>query len=503
VVTSALDQLDARIRDVADLRHAADLLAWDERVCMPSGGAPTHGEMLSTVRKLAHEQFTAAEIGQLLDASEREVASADPDADAARLVAVTARDYRKATPVPATFVAELAGTVSAAQHAWAEARAKNDFALFRPHLERVVALKRQYVSFFPPADHPYDVLLDDFEPGMKTADVKVILDQLRKGQVELLRTIAARPQIDDACLHLPYAEADLDKFAVEVITKFGFDWERGRQDRSTHPFATAIGSNDVRITTRFMDRSPFSLLFGAMHETGHALYEQGVSRTYHRTQLEGGASLGVHESQSRLWENLVGRSLPFWEHFYPALQDRFPAQLGAVTLNHFYRATNKVEPSLIRVEADEATYNLHVMMRVELEIALVEGELDVAGLPAAWGNLMEEYLGVHPPDAATGVLQDIHWSAGLLGYFATYTLGNLISAQLWERFGAVYPERDAAIRRGDFSKLLSWLRGEIHQHGRKYQPQELVQRVTGSKIDPGPYLRYLRDKFGEVYGDPR
>jgi carboxypeptidase Taq len=499
-MNSAHDQLNARIREVADLRHTADLLEWDERVCMPSGGAPTHGEMLSTVRKLAHERFTAAEVGRLLDAAAREVASADPGADGTRLVAVTARDYRKATQVPATFVAQQAEAVSAAQHAWGEARAKNDFASFRPHLERVIALKRQYVSFFPPADHPYDVLLDDYEPGMKTAEVKVILDELRAGQVEFLRAIAASTQIDDSCLRVPYAEADLYKFAVEVITKFGFDWERGRQDKSTHPFATAIGSNDVRITTRFMERYPFSLLFGTMHETGHALYEQGVSRTHHRTQLEGGASLGVHESQSRLWENLVGRSRPFWEYFYPTLQGRFPAQLRGITLDHFYRAINKVQPSLIRVEADEATYNLHVMMRVELEMAVVEGKLDVEGLPAAWNNLMEEYLGVRPPDDATGVLQDIHWSAGLLGYFATYTLGNLISAQLWERFGAVHPERDTSIRRGDFSQLLSWLRSEVHQYGRKYQPQELVQRAAGSKIDPGPYLRYMRGKFGEIYG---
>jgi carboxypeptidase Taq len=272
VMNSPLDQLNARIREVSDLRHAADLLEWDERVCMPSGGASTHGEMLSTVRKLAHEQFTATEVGRLLDAAARDVASADPDADSTRLVAVIARDYRKATQVPATFVAEQAEAVSAAQHAWTEARAKNDFALFRSHLERVIVLKRQYVSFFPPADHPYDVLLDDFEPGMKTAEVRAMLDELRKGQVELLRAIAARPQIDDACLHVPYAKADLHEFAMAVITKLGFDWERGRQDTSTHPFATAIGSNDVRIATRFMERAPFSLLFGAMHETGHALY---------------------------------------------------------------------------------------------------------------------------------------------------------------------------------------------------------------------------------------
>ena len=246
-------------------------------------------------------------------------------------------------------------------------------------------------------------------------------------------------------LRQPFPESALLQFSVDVASAFGFDWTRGRQDKSTHPFATAIGCDDVRITTRFMERYPFSLLFGTLHETGHALYEQGVGRAHHRTQLEGGASLGVHESQSRLWENLVGRSRPFWEHFYPLLQARLPEPLRGVSLDQFYRAINKVEPSLIRVEADEATYNLHVMLRVELEIALVEGRLDAAELPAAWNRLMEEYLGVRPPDDATGVLQDIHWSAGLLGYFATYTLGNLISAQLWERIRAPHPARDADI----------------------------------------------------------
>ena len=499
-MASAFDTLNERIRDVADLRHAADLVEWDERVCMPNGGAPTHGEMQGTVRRLAHEKFTAAEVGDLLGRAQDELRSADPDARDARLLAVTARDYRKATQVPAAYVAEHAHVVSAAQHAWGDARQANDFAAFQPHLEKVIALKRQYVGFFPGSVHPYDVLLDDYEPGMTTAAVQAVFDVVRPKQVALLKAIAARPAVDDAVLRQPFPESTLLQFSVEVASAFGFDWTRGRQDKSTHPFATAIGCDDVRITTRFMDRYPFSLLFGTLHETGHALYEQGVGRAHHRTQLEGGASLGVHESQSRLWENLVGRSRPFWEHFYPLLQARLPEPLRGVSLDHFYRAINKVEPSLIRVEADEATYNLHVMLRVELEIALVEGRLDAAGLPAAWNRLMEEYLGVRPPDDASGVLQDIHWSAGLLGYFATYTLGNLISAQLWERFGAAHPARDADIGRGDFSTLLSWLRSEVHEHGRMFEPQELVRRATGSPVDPAPYLRYLEGKFGEIYG---
>ena len=499
-MTNALTQLNERIKEVADLQHAAELLEWDERVCMPAGGAPVHGEMQATLRKLAHEKFTTPEIGLLLDDAKGELDGVGTDSDDARMVAVTARDYEKATKVPPAFVAEMAHVVSASQHAWGEARTRNDFAAFRPHLERVIALKRQYVAFFPPAAHPYDVLLDDFEPGLKTAEVNTILSGLRKGQVELLRAVTARPQVDDACLRVAYPESALLEFAIEVAGAFGFDWTRGRQDKSLHPFATSFGSDDVRITTRFMERYPFSLLFGTMHETGHGLYEQGVSRAYHRTHLEGGTSLGIHESQSRLWENLVGRSRPFWEHFFPTLRSRFSGQLGAVTLDQFYRAINRVEPSLIRVEADEATYNLHIMLRVEMEIALVEGRLDAAQLPDEWNRLMEEYLGVRPPDDASGVLQDVHWSAGLFGYFATYTLGNLVSAQLWDALQEKVPTRDDLIRRGDFSPLLSWLRTQVHQYGRKYEPQELVQRITGSPIGPEPYLRYLRGKYGEIYG---
>jgi carboxypeptidase Taq len=363
----------------------------------------------------------------------------------------------------------------------------------------VIELKRQYVTFFPASDHDYDVLLDDYEPGLTTGDVRAVFDALRARQVDLVRRLAERPQIDDAFLRVPYAEQNLIDFSVDVITAFGFDFARGRQDKSIHPFCTSFGADDVRITTRFVETYPLSLLFGTMHETGHALYEQGVSPRYQRTMLEGGASLGVHESQSRLWENIVGRSLPFWEYFFPRLQQRFQSQLGRVTLDGFYRAINRVERSLIRVEADEATYNLHVMLRVELEIALIEGQIEVKDLEDAWNTRMHEYLGVTPPDAARGVLQDIHWSAGLLGYFATYTLGNVIAAQLARTFRAQHASLDADMRRGDFSALLQWLRTSLHQHGRKYQPRELVGRITGGTIDPAPYLEYLEEKYLTVY----
>jgi carboxypeptidase Taq len=334
---------------------------------------------------------------------------------------------------------------------------------------------------------------------MTTAEVQAVFDALRTRQVDLVRRMAERPQVDDGFLRTRYDEQSLIDFSVEVITAFGFDFSRGRQDKSLHPFCTSFGSDDVRITTRFVETYPLSLLFGTMHETGHALYEQGVSPRYQRTMLEGGASLGVHESQSRLWENIVGRSLPFWEYFFPRLQQRFQPQLAGVTLEQFYRGINRVERSLIRVEADEATYNLHVMLRVELEIALIEGKIEASDLEEAWNSRMREYLGLTPPNAARGVLQDIHWSAGLLGYFATYTLGNVIAAQLARAVRAQHPSLDEDMRRGDFSALLTWLRNNLHQHGRKFEPSELVQRITGGAIDPAPYLGYLEEKYLAVY----
>jgi carboxypeptidase Taq len=492
---NSIDTLRTLIGDVMDLRHAADLIEWDERVCMPPGGVTVHGEMSAALRRLAHEKFTSPAVGDALDAARRAVAAEDPDSTAARNVAVVARDYGRATRVPAEFVAEHAAAVSAAQHTWAEARAQSSFRLFAPHLAKIVELKRRYVGFFPPADHPYDVLLDEYEPGMKTADVKRLFDTLRQRQVAIIRRVAETPAAPAAFMSARYAERDILGFAEGVVTAFGFDWTRGRQDKSVHPFATGIGAGDVRITTRWVEGQPLALLFGTMHEAGHAMYEQGVGAEHQRTLLEGGASLGVHESQSRLWENMVGRSRPFWEHFFPRLKQACPQQLRDVSVDAFYRAINRVQPTLIRVEADEATYNLHIMLRVELELALIDGSLRPSDLPDVWNAKMQEYLGLTPPDDAKGVLQDIHWSAGLFGYFATYTLGNVIAAQLWQRFGDVHPQRDEDIAGGDFSALLSWLRSELHRHGRKFEPKELVERITGSPVDPEPYLRYLEEKY--------
>lgn len=496
----SMKKLNTLIGEVADLRHTASLLEWDERVCMPAGGAPAHGDMLATVRRLEHEKFTTEEVGRLLEEAASRLDGLDPDSETVRAIKVTARDYDKAIRVPSDFVARQAQVQSAAHHAWREARAASDFSKFRPHLQKVIDLKRQYVRFFPPSEHPYDVLLDDFEPGMKTAAVNAIFSVLRPRQVDLVHAIRERPPIDDSCLRQAFSEKDMWDFAVDVVSVFGFDWTRGRQDKSAHPFATAFSPDDVRITTRFDEGQPFALLFGTLHETGHALYEQGVSPIWNRTMLEGGASLGVHESQSRLWENLIGRSLPFWEHFFPRLQRRFPSQLNGTTLRSFYRAINKVQPSLIRVDADEATYNLHVMLRVEMEIEMLGDKTAVGDLPELWNSKMRDYLGVSPADDASGILQDMHWSICLFGYFATYTLGNLISVQLWDTFRAIEPTRDEQIRRGDFSSLRAWLQQAIHRHGRRYEPQNLVARVTGTPIDARPYLRYLETKYRDIYG---
>ena len=492
-----LNELKAILGEVFDLNSATALLSWDQNTYMPRAGAEARGQQMGTLGKIAHEMFTSDKVGKLLD----ELKDAFPvGSDEAALIKVTRRDYEKRTRVPSEFVAEQAQVTAAAHEGWMEGRIKSDYSIFEPHLAKVLDLTNRYIEFFPKSDHPYDILLDDYEPGMKTADVQTIFARLRKEQVELLRAIASKRQVDDSFLHLKYPEAKQRAFGEKVITAFGFDPNKNRQDKSPHPFCTSFSINDVRITTRYQEDFFNPYLFGAMHETGHALYEGGVNPAYERTPLASGASLGVHESQSRMWENLVGRSLRFWEHFYPELQKTFPTQLGNVSLRKFYKAINKVEPSLIRVEADEATYNMHIMLRLEIEIAMVEGAVALRDLPALWNARMKEYLGVVPPNDAQGVLQDIHWSFGGIGYFSTYSLGNLISAQLWEKINKDLPDLSAQIRKGQFGALLGWLRENVHQYGRKYEPQELVKKVTGSKIDPAPYLRYLKAKFADVYG---
>jgi carboxypeptidase Taq len=489
--------LKSILAEVSDLNRAGAVLGWDQQTYMPPAGAEARGQQLGTLGRIAHEKFTDEKVGKLLD----ELKDAyHPESDEFALIKVSRREYEKRTRVPADFVAEQAVVTAAAHEGWVAARSKSDYSIFEPHLEKVMDLTHRYIGFFPKAEHPYDTLLDDYETGMKTSEVQEIFAELRKKQVRLIQAIAEQKQVDDSFLHLKYSEAKQRAFGEKVITAFGFDPEKNRQDKAPHPFTTSFSINDVRITTRFNEKFLNPALFGSMHEMGHALYDGGINPSYDRTPLADGASLGVHESQSRMWENIVGRSFPFWEHFYPELQKTFPSQLGEVKLRDFYNAVNKVEPSFIRVEADEATYNMHIMLRLEIEIAMVESAVALKDLPDLWNTRMKEYLGVVPPDDAQGVLQDIHWSFGGLGYFPTYALGNLVSAQLWEKINSEITDLSTHIREGRFDTLLGWLHANIHVHGRKYDPQDLIQKVTGSRITPAPYLRYLETKFKDIYG---
>jgi len=494
-----LNRFKKILAEVADLGRAEALLSWDQEVNMPRGGTEDRGNILETVAGLKHEKFTSPELGELLEDLVPFASSLEAHSDDACLIRRIAHDYEKQVMVSTEWVAEMAKVTTLAQSVWEEARAKNDFDLFKPHLQKIMDMRRNYADFFKPWTHVYDPLLDDFEPGLITSDVKEIFGKLRPRQVELIRAIAEKPEIEDYFLNIPYDEKLQWDFGVDAITRFGFDWNRGRQDLAVHPFTTGFGIDDVRITTRFDPERAASALFSTLHEGGHALYEQGISPALRRTPLATGTSMAVHESQSRMWENLVGRSRAFWVFFYPKLQKVFPAQLDGISMMSFYKGINKVSPSMIRVEADEATYNLHVMLRFDLETALMEGTLQVADLPEAWNKLMQDYLGITPTTFREGVLQDVHWSIGSVGYFPTYALGNLIAAQLWEKIRSEIPTLEEQIEKGRFDELLTWLREKIHRHGAKFEPQELIREVTGSGITPEPYLRYLTSKYGEIY----
>ncbi|CAN5208605.1 carboxypeptidase M32 [soil metagenome] len=491
-----LRQLKGRLAQISDVSSANGLLMWDKQTYMPKGGVAGRAEQTATLSRIAHEMLVDAETERLLNALDLP----DPTSEDDALVRRARREYEKATRLPGELVAEISRATVLAEHAWAEARARSGWSLFAPHLEKILPLQREAAEHLGYEDHPYDALLDGYEPGAKKARLERMFEELKAGLVPLIRSISERDGEDrEAPLHGAFDEAAQERFGEEVITRFGYDWERGRQDRTVHPFCIGLTSGDVRITTRFDPRWLSPALFGTMHETGHALYEQGVNPAYARTPLGGGTSMGVHESQSRLWENLVGRSRPFWYHFYPGLQEVFPEALGGVEAEEFYRAINVVSPSEIRVEADEVTYNLHILLRFELEVALIEGSLPVSDLPSAWNAKMEEYLGVTPENDAEGALQDVHWSAGLFGYFPTYTIGNVLSVQLFDEAVSTYPAIPEQIAEGEFSSLLDWLRENIHRHGSRYYPDELIQHVTGRPLDTAPYLEYLKRKFGELY----
>jgi carboxypeptidase Taq len=500
LVEKNMDHLKELLGVVSDLESANALLAWDQQTYMPPGGAGARAMQLATLSRLAHDKFVSEELVEALELAKAEAAGMAPDSDEFCLVRKTDRDYQKKVKVPSEWVGEFSSVRALAHQDWEKARAESNFSLFEPRLEKLVELKREYAGFFTPYDHIYDPLLDDFEPGMKAADIKTVFATLRPRLIALVQAIAERGKpVNDALLHQSYDEKKQWDFGIEVAKAFGYDFNRGRQDKAVHPFTIGFGTGDIRITTRFDPEFLNTALFGTMHEAGHAMYEQGVDPKLDRTPLGTGTSLGIHESQSRMWENLVGRSKAFWSAYFPRLQEYFPSQLGETDLNAFYRMINKVERSLIRVEADEATYDLHIMLRFELEVSLMNGSLAVKDLPEAWNKKFEEFLGITPPNDAKGVLQDVHWSMGLFGYFPTYALGNLIAAQLWNKINLDIPEIEKKITKAEFSDLLDWLQEHIHRHGAKYNPLDLLKQATGQDLDAEPYLQYIEGKFGDIY----
>jgi carboxypeptidase Taq len=503
-MSDAMHELRERLAEIADLSAAGGLLGWDQQPMMPERSGPQRAEQLGTLGRIVHERFTDDAIGRLLDAAEPLVGERAEDgvpSDDAALVRVTRRDWEKARRVPADLAAELARAGALGHQAWVDARERSDFAAFLPYLQRNVELKLRYVACFDGYDDPYDVLVDDYEEGMTSAEVDALFAELRAGLVPLIAAIAERADaVDAAPLFGDFPAERQHALVRRVVERLGWRADGWRLDEAAHPFATSFGPGDVRLTTRYDPSYVGMALYGAIHEFGHGLYESQVDPALARTPLGEGVSLGVHESQSRLWENVVARGRPFSGWLHGQVRELFPERLAGVDAEAWYRAVNRVEPSLIRVEADEATYGLHVILRFELERAMISGAVALRDLPEAWNARMKEYLGVDVPDDANGVLQDVHWSGGDIGYFATYALGNLISAQLWERARADLPGLDDALAAGDGTPLREWLGTHVHRFGRKLPPRELVARAVGGPIAVQPFLDYLDAKLTPIYG---
>ncbi len=499
--SATFNLLCSHAREVALLRSTQSLLEWDERTKLPPAGGEYRAEQVSYLAGLIHRRQTEPIVGEYLHQLLEGPLATDRHSDTGAVIHNLKRDYDQKTKLPQSLVEELARTSVLGQQVWAQARKANDFSQFQPLLQRTIELKQQEAAALGFDDVPYDALLDQFEPGAKTAEVRQVLVELREQLVPLVAAIVdggRRPNMDILRRHYPTATQE--KFGLQVATAIGFDFNAGRLDVTHHPFCSTSGPCDVRLTTHYYEDFFPSALFSILHEAGHGLYEQGLRADQVGLPTGEAVSLGVHESQSRLWENLVGRSQAFWQHFYPQLQQSFGEALSDVPLEDFYFAINDVRPSLIRIEADEATYNLHIMVRFELEQALLMDELRVADLPGAWHEKYQQYLGVRSPTDADGVMQDVHWSAGLVGYFPTYTLGNIYASQLFERAEQELGDFATMFRRGDFRPLRDWLRIHVHEPGRRYAPSQLVQRVTGEGISHEPLMRHLRHKFGLLYG---
>ncbi len=499
-VMAAIREFD---RELQLLKHGTALLQWDQETCMPSAAAAERAEQLGLFETLVHDRIASGRLGELLEQT-----GAGPDAPSgseslseqdSALVRFLFREHSIARKLPRELVGRLARAASSGQTAWRAARAHDDFAAFKPHLEELVALAMQRADCLGYRDQRYDALLDQYEPYMTTAEVRRVFDELEQSLVPLVAEIGEAPQVNSAFLYGEYPEAQQAEFGRRVLSAIGWPADRGRLDCSTHPFTIGLGRDDVRITTRYDENFFNSAFFSILHEAGHGHYELGFGEEIRGSCLADGTSLGIHESQSRFWENIAGRSRAFWRYYYPQLQQVFPSPLADIDLESFYRGINQVKPSLIRVEADEVTYGLHVILRFRLELGLVENELTVKDLPEAWREESRRLLGVVPERDVEGVLQDVHWSMGGFGYFPTYALGNLYAAQFTETLEQELGPLAGFLERGEFEPILAWLRRAIHRHGAARTAEELVHSITGGPLAADAFMRYLRTKFGEIY----
>ncbi|MFA5290914.1 MAG: carboxypeptidase M32 [Candidatus Paceibacterota bacterium] len=496
-----IDILKERLHEVAHLGATIALLHWDQEVNMPAKGADARASAIAYLSAIVHNKFLAINEDGLLDKLKRGLEASKIRGNDAVIVAETWRNYEREKKLPEAFIKELAETSSKSQTVWAEARAKNDFGLWLPWLEKIVKLKRREAEYVGYQDSPYDALIDTYEPGMTTAETTVVLNDLKDFLVPFLQKIkASKTKIDTKKI---LGQFPLDKqmaFNNLIAEKMGFDLGAGRIDKSVHPFSTSFHSTDVRMTTRYRKNDVLYSIGSTIHETGHSLYEQNLPAEFFGTPLAEAVSLGIHESQSRLWENNIGRSLPFWKYFYPKLQKEFPAPFKKLKLEEFYKIINKIEPSFIRTEADEATYNLHIILRFELEREIIEGSLELKDLPKIWNAKMKEYLGVKVPNNKLGILQDVHWSGGDFGYFATYSLGNLYAAQFYNQMRQAIPQIDKKIAKGNFAEINNWLKQHIHRHGKTYRAGDLVKKVTGEPLNSRYFIDYLEAKYKKIYG---
>lgn len=498
---TAHDALLRQVYRINDIGRALSVLSWDREVNMPRAGDTARVQQMTTLRQLLHQYATSDELGAAIEAAAAELASLPDDDDRSCLIRVLRRDYDRSRKLPETFVLDLSRVGAQAWRVWKQAREDDDFGSFQPHLARLIELQQEMAGLYGFEDEPYDALLDGYEEGAKTAHVAEVFAAVKAETVPLLQAIVDRGRkIDDRLLHQAFPVASQEAFARHIGAVVGYDFARGHLGTAVHPFATSFDRDDARITTRWYPDFLSPSLFGTLHECGHAMYEQGVAPELSRTPLGRGGSSGIHESQSRMIENLVGRSRDFWRAHFPSLQAAFTQQLGETDAETFYGAINKVQPSLIRVEADELTYNLHIILRFELEQAMLGGDLAAADLPGAWRDGMQRLLGVTPPDDRDGCLQDVHWSGASFGYFPTYALGNLHAAQMYEAALAADPAIGSQLAAGRTDALVDWLRRNVHRHGRKFPPDQLIQRATGRALDHGAFIRYVTNKFGDLYG---